>query len=540
VASTQSTADARQWRREWPGSLALALTALALTALWTLFGESLAIVVKSFQKPEFSHGYIVPLISGWILWQRRQLIAARAGRGAWSGWLLVAAGAAAALVCHAANLLTPPYVAFLTVLVGLAAARLGWAAARLVLVPIGFLLFAYPLPSYLYVELSTALQLVSSKIGAGLLDMVGVPVFLDGNIIDLGSMRLQVAEACSGLRYLLPLLTFGLLCAFMYRAPRWAKLLVIAATVPLTIVLNGLRIALTGLFMHLGSPGLAEGFMHLFEGWVVFLLALALLFGLMYGLLRLLGWRGPFVDMLDFDRMAGTPGGQVAVAATAAPSLSVTTPPRPLVAAVATLALAALLLVPLGARPQLIPERPGLLSYPAQLGEWRGVPRFLDATTEGTLGADDYVLLDFTAGGTTPPVNLWVAYYDSLLQGSHIHSPTTCLPGSGWEYVEFGTRRTPVTALSGAPLVVNRGLITKGEQQIVMYFWMELRGRSLHAFSKVKFVNLWDSLIAGRSDGALVRLHTPVRPGETPAAADARLQDFLARAYPHLAPHVGA
>ncbi len=515
------------------------LVAVTLVAAYALFADSVGYLLNSFEQPEFSHGYIVPLISAWIVWQRRHLIWARRTDGAWTGWLVVAAGAGIGVFCHAANLLTPPYLGLLLLLVGLPATALGWASARLLIVPVAFLIFAYPLPDYLYIELSTTLQLISSKIGAGMLDAFGVPVFLDGNIIDLGLMKLQVAEACSGLRYLLPLITFGVLCAYIYRAPWWAKIIVLAATVPLTIALNGARIAATGLFVHYGSTNLAEGFMHLFEGWVVFLVALAVLFALMFALLRLAGWRGRFVDMLDFDRMAGGAAGREPAPAASA-AVVPAAPPRAFVVAAATLAVAALSLVPLAARPQVIPDRPGLLSYPTMIGERSAIPSFLDATTEDVLGADDYLLLDFRAGEGAPTVNLWVAYYDSLLDGSYFHSPTTCLPGAGWEYVTFGEHRPPLTDLAGAPLTVNRGVIVKGQQRILMYFWMELRGRAVQDLEYVKFVNLWDSVVSGRSDGALVRVYTPLGPDEAPAAGDARLLEFLERAYPQLEPHVGA
>ena len=523
------------------GVVWMVLAVLAAAAAFALFAESIRRVVIVYGKPEFSHGYIIPFISAWIIWQRRRLIWSLRTSGAASGWLFVAAGVGLAFLSKAANLESTPYLGLIPLLIGFAAVALGWRAARLLVVPIGFLAFGFPLPSYLYVEVSTMLQLVSSQLGAGLLDLVGVPVFLDGNIIDLGTMKLQVAEACSGLRYLLPLLSFGVLCAFIYRAPLWAKLFVVAVTVPLTIVLNSVRIAMTGLFVHFGNQHLAEGFMHLFEGWVIFLIALAILFVMMFAILRLLGWRGRFAEMLDFDRMAGTPGGRVPAAPAAAGDTGGTgAPSRPLVAAVATMVLAAVLLVPLELRPQLTPDRPGLLSYPTRFGDWVATPQFLDREVEATLNVDDYLLLDFVDGDSGDLVNLWVAYYANQLGDSNIHHPTTCLPGAGWEYVEFGPHRTPLADFSGAPLSVNRGVIAKGSHRIVMYFWMEMRGHSVHQSQYVKFINLRDSLLDGRSDGALIRLYTPLAAEESPADGDARLMKMLERLYPPLEPHVGA
>jgi exosortase D (VPLPA-CTERM-specific) len=515
----------------WVGVALLALGAAAV-----LFGESLARVAEAYTAPEFSHGYIIPLISAWLVVQRWPLIRAVRERGAASGWWLVALGTGLAVFSHAANIVSLPYLGIPPVLVGLVATTLGWRAARLVIVPAGFLVFGFPLPATLQVQLSTELQLVSSHIGAAILDGLDIPVLLDGNIIDLGVMKLQVAEACSGLRYLLPLLSFGVLCAFIYRAPWWAKLVVIAATVPLTVLLNGARIAMIGVFVHVGTRALAEGVMHLFEGWVVFLIALACLFTLMWGLRRLVSGERGFVDMLDFDRMAGRPGGRApAPAAVAAPSR----PAAPLLVATATLVAGALLLIPLALKPQVVPERPGLATYPLQLSPWRGTPDTIPPAQARVLGADDHLLVDYARAGADAPVNLWVAYYDSLLRdGSHIHKPTVCLPGAGWEYVEFGRFETGLRDFSGRPLTVSRGLIVQGTRRIMLYFWLELRGRHANG-QEARLYNLWDSFTTGRSDGALVRLYTPLAPGEDPAAADARLLGFLEAAYPHLAPHVG-
>lgn len=514
-----------------------ALAAIIFFAGDALFSDTFFRLIRAFREPEFSHGYLIPLISAWIIWQRRRMIWSRRTGGAWSGWFLTAVGAVLALLFHAVNLLMPPYLAFLLIVFGLSSAALGSASARYLITPLILMLFAYPLPDYINIEVSTSLQLISSYLGATILDIVGVPVFLEGNIIDLGAIKLQVAEACSGLRYLLPLVSFGVLCAFIYRAPWWAKLVIVAATVPLTIFLNGLRIAMTGLFVHFGSPSLADGFMHLFEGWVVFLVALAALFGAMYGLLRLTGWSGAFIEMLDFDRMAGAPGGVEPPPRMPAPA-PIRVPPPPLIAGAATLVLAAMLLIPLGERSTVIPDRIGLLHFPMALGDRIAKPQFLAAETEQLLGADDYLLLDYLHEDA-PPINLWVAYYDSLINGSYVHSPTTCLPGAGWEYVTFGKYNTAIRDLSGDMLRVNRGEIVKGRQRILMYFWMELRGRSVPRLQHVKFLNLWDSMITGRSDGALIRIYTPLRPGEETSRGDERILEFLERAYPHLRPHIG-
>jgi exosortase D (VPLPA-CTERM-specific) len=514
-------------------------TLLIVVAGYFLFAESFVQLFQRYSRPEFSHGYLIPLISLWIVWQRRRLVWELRDEGAPIGWLAVAAGAGFALLTQAATISTGPYLGFIVTIFGLALVTLGWRSARLLAVPIAFLAFGFPIPEYFYVGISTSLQMISSQLGAGMLDLIGIPVYRDGNIIDLGTYQLQVAEACSGLRYLLPLLTFGVLCAYLYKAPAWAKLTVIAATVPITIVLNGARIALTGVFIEFGSERMAEGFMHLFEGWVIFLIALAILFGLMWVLTRLRGHSVGSFGMLDFDRMAGMPDGRRPAAPEAPAAAFPNVVPRRLPLSAAVLASAALVLIPLELRPQTVPERPGLLLYPMELGEWRGTTSGIDSRSAETLAADDYLLADYGRPTAAAPVNLWIAYYGSQLGDAGIHLPTTCLPAAGWEYVEFGTHRTAIRNLEGDRLAVNRGVIANGADKIVLYFWMEMRGRSLVGNHTVQFVNLWDSLVMGRSDGALIRVYTPLRSDEDAADADRRLERFLSAAYPHLRPHVG-
>ncbi len=121
------------------------------------------------------------------------------------------------------------------------------------------------------------LQHVSSRIGTAIISALGIPVYLDGNIIDLGTYKLQVAEACSGLNYLFPLLSFGFLVAVIYRGPIWHKVVLFLSAVPITIAMNCLRIAMVGVLVDRYGTEQAEGFLHLFEGWVIFVACLGLL-----------------------------------------------------------------------------------------------------------------------------------------------------------------------------------------------------------------------------------------------------------------------
>jgi exosortase D (VPLPA-CTERM-specific) len=417
------------------------------------------------------------------------------------------------------------------VLLGLGYAALGTRAMRRAWLPLVFLLTAVPLPGLVFVAVSTELQLVSSQLGAAMLQLMGIPVYLSGNIIDLGVYKLQVAEACSGLRYLLPLATFAFLCAWLMRAPLWMRGVVLLSAVPLTIVLNSVRIALTGVIVQHGGVRMAEGFMHMFEGWVVFLVALALLFLEMWVLCRLRGQRTGPLDVLDFDRIDGPP-------ARANPEAAPVHPPLPLIVVTGLLVLT-LALQPLWQdRRQYIPERPGLATFPMELGPWRAVPETLDRATAETLKTSDHLLADYAAPGL-PLVNLWIAYYDSQVADAAIHSPKECLPGAGWEYVSLEAVDAPVAPGTAEPFKLNRAVIANGPRTMIMYYWLDMRGRKITNDILMKFYNLYDSVVRGRSDGALIRMFTPVGASESEAAAEARMERFFRLAYPHLEPHVG-
>jgi exosortase D (VPLPA-CTERM-specific) len=504
-----------------------------LATMVFLFDRGLILVARQWSDPEYSHGWLIPVVTLFILWSRRGPILAERGSGAWLGVALVALALGVLLLAEMAFVRRGPFLAMIALLIGLGYAALGRRAMRWALLPLLFLIFAFPLPGSVYVPLTTKLQLISSEIGAFMLRAMGISVYLDGNVIDLGSFQLQVAEACSGLRYLFPLASFGFLCAWLYRAPFWAKGLVLLSVVPITIVTNSGRIALTGVFMELGYEDLAQGLMHDIEGWMIFIVALSMMFALMWLLARLTGRRGGLAELLDFDRLNGT------MPAAAAPAPRAV--PAPLLACALLLVVAAVAYQPLTARAQTIPDRPGLVTFPLRVGDWSGQPIPIDDDTvlEG-LGADDYLLVDFATAGALAPVNLWVAYYDEQLNDAGIHSPKDCLPGGGWEYVSIAAVPSPVAGLDGRPFTMNRGLIAKGREQMVIYYWLELRGRKMTNDTVMKLVNLWDSFRLGRSDGALVRVMTPVLPGEAVEDADARARTFIRDAYPVLEPHVGA
>ena len=513
------TPNGRRHRPPMGGPAAFwVLAALALVGVAFTFAESIRLLEGKWRgSEEYSHGYLIPLITLFLVWQKRYELAAMDLRGSWTGWALLLAGLALFVMGDLATLYVIEHYAFVVAVIGLVWATIGDRAMRHLAVPLMFLLFMVPLPSFLYNNLSQQLQLVSSELGVAVIRAFGISVYLEGNVIDLGTFKLQVVEACNGLRYLFPLMSFGFLAAYLFHAPLWQRAVVFLSTVPITVLMNSFRIGVIGVMVEHRGIEHAEGFLHLFEGWVIFMACIAILLLEMVVLMRLTGDRRPFRTAFGLDAPAPPASGE--------------RPPLrahgPLGAAVAVVLAGALGVQFLEERREEIPARTELAGFPMELGRWEGRRDRLDEEVLNALARPDYLLADFRndAGDW---VNLYVAYYPSQRAGASAHSPRSCIPGGGWEIRDLETLALEDVRLQGAPLRVNRLQIQKGEYRQLVYYWFKQRDRVLTNEYLVKWYLFWDALTRNRTDGALLSLTTVPDTAEAWAEADRRLVDFAA------------
>ena len=225
----------------------LALLTLGIS-LW-LYWDGLAEAVLRWElQQEYSHGYLIPLVSLFILWEKRFEIIADYRGFSWWGLPIIVVALLVLLVGEISALYMLIHYSFILLLFGLSLALLG-SATRHTWVPILLLGFAVPLPYFIEVILTAKLQLISSQLGVEIIRLCRIPVFLSGNIIDLGNYKLQVVEACSGLRYLFPLMSLGFIGAYLYQASAWKRVVLFVSTVPITIIMNSFRIAVTGILV---------------------------------------------------------------------------------------------------------------------------------------------------------------------------------------------------------------------------------------------------------------------------------------------------
>jgi len=184
-----------------------------------------------------------------------------------------------------------------------------------------------------------------------------------------------------------------------------------------------------------------------------------------------------------------------------------------------------------------VPGREAFVRFPTDIAGWHGHREALEAIVTDQLKMDDYLLANYVeeSGGL---VNFYVSYYDSQRKGEAVHSPRACLPGGGWQFKAFDQRELPGISLNGRPLRVNRALIELGDQRQLVYYWFQQRGRVIDNEFAVKWYLFVDAVFRHRTDGAMVRLITPLPAMSSEAQADARLAGFAARVAPMLAQYV--
>ena len=246
--------------------LAWVTLGVLLAALGLIFLDGLAFMVREWSREEYSHGYLIPVIALAMVWRDRRALSNLAWQGSYSGLGVTLAGLGLFLLGELSTLYVLIQYAFLLTLAGVCLSIFGLRAMRYLWVPLAYLFFMIPLPNFLYSNLSQQLQLISSALGVAVIRLFDISVFLEGNVIDLGVYQLQVVEACSGLRYLFPLMSFGFLCAYLFKAPIWQRVLVFASSVPLTVLMNSLRVGIIGVLVEYFGIEQAEGFLHYFEG----------------------------------------------------------------------------------------------------------------------------------------------------------------------------------------------------------------------------------------------------------------------------------
>jgi exosortase len=276
IASAEREQDVVPVRSSWQRWLPMLLLSALLIAIYS--GVVVKLVYDWYTEPDFSHGFLVPLFSAYLIWTKRDKLRATPVVQSWSGIWLVALGIVFLFLGVYGAELFLSRISLLMVVAGVIWTMAGRPMLRELRFPILALLLAIPLPAVVYNQITFPLQIFASKLASAALPLFGVPVLRDGNVIQLPSMQLEVAEACSGIRSLMSLLTAAIFYGyFLEPSPKRRWILALSA-IPIAVIANGARIVGTGLAVQYWDPDKALGFFHEFSGWLIFVVSLCCLY----------------------------------------------------------------------------------------------------------------------------------------------------------------------------------------------------------------------------------------------------------------------
>jgi len=249
---------------------------LSLTLLY--FRVAQGLVSDWIRMPGFSHGFLIPLVSLYFVYERRNQLYTLLPSGNWAGLGLIILGI---LLLFFGNLATEYFsmrLSILIVLGGIILFLLGKEFYKILLFPLVFLIFMIPIPSIFMDRISFPMQLFASKVATKSLYLIGIPVLREGNIILLANTSLEIAEACSGIRSLISLLTLSVVFAYFSQKETWKRIVLILSTFPIAIIANAARVTGTGILAYHYGDNVAQEFFHGFTGWILFVVAFICLF----------------------------------------------------------------------------------------------------------------------------------------------------------------------------------------------------------------------------------------------------------------------
>lgn len=225
---------------------------------------------------DMGHGFIVPLFAGYVVWQRRAALAAIPAQPSPWGLALIAWGALQLMIGTLGAELFLSRTSFLISLAGVILYLGGWKVLKALTFPLGVMILMVPIPAIVYARITLPLQLFASQVAETMLGILGIPVIRDGNVLELASQPLSVAEACSGIRSLLTLSFVSIVYGYLSESRAWMRWVLLIATIPIAIGANAARVTITGILSEIRTD-LAQGFFHEAEGMVLFIVSLILM-----------------------------------------------------------------------------------------------------------------------------------------------------------------------------------------------------------------------------------------------------------------------
>jgi exosortase D (VPLPA-CTERM-specific) len=489
----------------------------ALNCLVVSFWPNIQEMVQQWSSGDKNYAYaVVPLVL-YLYWDIRERFDFKTFSWCFWGAVPVVLAVFLMIVGELSSVITLVFAGIWLSIVGIVVALYG-ARVRHLIFPLLVLVFIVPLPPFINQMLTFQLKLAASHLSVEMMRLFGISVVLTGNIIDLGVQQLQVVDACSGMRYFVPLILMSLLIGYFFSRGWWRQALLVAMVLPLSIVVNAFRIFVTGILTVSGHQKLADSFFHDFSALVIFLVAGAMLVGCAMVLKRIgskpgemaidhpvpegSGYQKPFMITILLCLLFVTGG----VSLRAVPAMS------------------------------KIPARTLFSEFPSQIGQWQGQRQYLSQEIMAALWADDYVSATYRHPEIPNRVHLFVPFYEYQATEHTAHAPQACMLGGGWTMK--GSADSSIQVADGRSITL-RTIVweNQGASLLGSYFFL-MRGRVITSPWMNKFYLMWDAFTRRRTDGALVRIEIPMSPGQDKDEVQQVLAAFLAELWPILPAYV--
>ncbi len=487
---------------------------------WVLLGILIIVYIPILKKilhrwnqGNNSYCYLVPFIFFYLCWEKRKHFDFTSFSGSYIGLILLFFAICISLIGSLSSLETFLYLGFYLSVVSLGLTLYGKRLKHLAF-PFFILFFIIPLPPFINRLLTFKLQLLTSSLAVTLMRLSGFSVFQEGNIIDLGITQLQVADACSGLRYFMPMVLLCSLIGYYFLRNLWSRILLFVFVPLICIIANALRIYLTAFLYLKGYKELAQGFSHFFVGWLVFILA-----GCFLLLIALI------LKKLEREKFEIKKSSEIKPAKLVLQKIYI---------------LSFLLITVIGGvglhffpKTFFIPEKIDFSSFPLHIDGWYGKKLVLSKKILKSLWADKYVYNVYRRDDFPGIIYVFIPYYKYQTAWHTAHTPQSCILGGGWFILRSGEWKLKVSSHKFIPIKY-MWLVRNNEYMLTTYFFFE-RGRVIISPWWHKFYLFWDGLTRRRTDGALVRVEMLLNNNNiSPHEAEYKLKRFLLDLWPIL------
>ncbi len=467
-----------------------------------------------FENEDYSYGVIIPFAAAYFLWEKRNSLAGIPIRSSWKTLPLLIGLVLISIygILGSSGNISRPAIPFLIIL--FVVFCFGVDLARHLTLPLGFLIFMVPLPNFLDRTLGVFLKSVSSQLGGGFIRLLGIPVHVSGNVIDLGVTQLQVVDACSGIRFLFPLVALGILYAHFFVRNKWKKWACVLATIPIAILTNGLRVGITGILTNIYGVKAAEGFFHALSGWAIFMVSLVLLFLFDKALDIIPSGRD------NANKRSGTKPIDYDSGESGHANID-----KAYFVSVALLVVVAMLSISTKVLPA-VKVQGGIASFPSDFSGWQGRSEMVDPEIIRQSGAEEAYNGVFR-NDTGEEVALYLGYRGSafLENENFFHSPTVCLPSQGLEVSKTTTRQIDGIPHFGKMTVTEMVVNSAGSSQLV-YFWFQTKDKATYNKDINRFHLALHAIGRNNTHDIFARQMTAIRNNEKMEDAEKRMDRF--------------